>query len=35
MLEAGITDILPTHNVIGRLKLDRLVTLAHRADIRW
>lgn len=34
MVEAGITDILLTYNVIGRFKLDRLVALAHRADIK-
>ena len=34
MVEAGITDILLTYNVIGQVKLDRLVALAHRADIK-
>ena len=34
MVEAGITDILLTYNVIGQIKLDRLVALAHRADIK-
>lgn len=34
MVEAGITDILLSYNVIGRTKLDRLVMLAHRADMR-
>jgi D-serine deaminase-like pyridoxal phosphate-dependent protein len=34
MVEAGITDVLLTYNVVGRLKLDRLVALARRADIK-
>ncbi len=34
MVEAGITDILLTYNVVGQTKLDRLVALAHRADIK-
>jgi D-serine deaminase-like pyridoxal phosphate-dependent protein len=34
MVEAGITDILLTYNLLGQVKLDRLVMLAHRADIK-
>ncbi len=34
MAEAGITDILLTYNLLGQTKLDRLVTLAHRADMK-
>jgi D-serine deaminase-like pyridoxal phosphate-dependent protein len=34
MVEAGITDILLTYNIVGQTKLDRLVALAHRADIK-
>jgi D-serine deaminase-like pyridoxal phosphate-dependent protein len=34
MVDAGITDILLTYNVIGQTKLDRLVMLAHRAEIK-
>ncbi len=34
MVDAGITDILVTYNIIGQTKLDRLVALAHRADIK-
>jgi len=33
MVEAGISDILLTYNIIGQSKLDRLVALAHRSDI--
>lgn len=34
MVDAGITDILVTYNILGQAKLDRLVALAHRADIK-
>ena len=34
MADAGITDILLTYNLISQMKLDRLVSLAHRADIK-
>jgi D-serine deaminase-like pyridoxal phosphate-dependent protein len=34
MADAGITDILLTYNLIGQIKLDRLVALAHRADVK-
>jgi D-serine deaminase-like pyridoxal phosphate-dependent protein len=34
MVEAGVTDILVTYNVVGQAKLDRLVALARRADIK-
>ena len=34
MADAGITDILLTYNLIGQTKLDRLVALAHRADVK-
>jgi ribose transport system permease protein len=34
MADAGIADILLSYNIVGRIKLDRLVTLAHRADIK-
>jgi D-serine deaminase-like pyridoxal phosphate-dependent protein len=34
MVDAGITDILLTYNLIGQIKLDRLVALAHRADVK-
>ena len=34
MVEAGITDILVTYNIVGQAKLDRLVALAHRAEIK-
>ncbi len=34
MVEAGIADVLLTYNVVGETKLDRLVALAHRADIK-
>ena len=34
MADAGITDILLTYNLINQTKLDRLVSLAHRADIK-
>ena len=34
MADAGITDILLTYNLISQTKLDRLVALAHRADIK-
>jgi D-serine deaminase-like pyridoxal phosphate-dependent protein len=34
MAEAGITDILLTYNILGQTKLDRLVALARRADIK-
>ena len=34
MVDAGIADILLTYNIVGRAKLDRLVALARRADIK-
>ena len=34
MVDAGISDILLTYNLIGQTKLDRLVALARRADIK-
>ena len=34
MVEAGIDDILLTYNIVGQAKLDRLVALARRADIK-
>ena len=34
MVEAGITDILFTYNMVGQDKLDRLVALARQADIK-
>ena len=34
MVEAGITDILVTYNIVGQAKLDRLVALARRAEIK-
>jgi D-serine deaminase-like pyridoxal phosphate-dependent protein len=34
MADAGITDILLTYNLIGQIKLDRLVGLVHRADVK-
>ena len=34
MVEAGITDILLTYNIVGQVKLDRLVALAHRAEMK-
>ena len=34
MVEAGITDVLLTYNIVGQVKLDRLVALARRADIK-
>ena len=34
MVDAGITDILVTYNIVGAAKLDRLVALARRADIK-
>ncbi len=34
MADAGISDILVTYNIIGQAKLDRLVALARRADIK-
>ena len=34
MVEAGITDVLLTYNVVGQVKLDRLVALARRGDIK-
>jgi D-serine deaminase-like pyridoxal phosphate-dependent protein len=34
MADAGIADILLTHNLIGQAKLDRLTALARRADIK-
>jgi D-serine deaminase-like pyridoxal phosphate-dependent protein len=34
MIEAGITDVLLTYNIIGQAKLDRLVALSRRADMK-
>ena len=34
MVEAGITDILLTYNIVGQAKLDRLVALARKAEIK-
>ena len=34
MVEAGITDVLLTYNIVGQPKLDRLVALARQADIK-
>ena len=34
MVDAGITDILLTYNLIGQIKLDRLMALARRSDIK-
>ncbi len=34
MADAGISDILLTYNLLGRAKLDRLVALARRADMK-
>src|SRR5215472_16031754 len=34
MADAGIADILLSYNVIGQIKLDRLVALARRSDIK-
>lgn len=34
MVEAGITDILVTYNIVGQAKLDRLVALVHRAEMK-
>lgn len=34
MVDAGITDILLTYNIVGQAKLDRLVALARRADLK-
>ena len=34
MVDAGISDILLTYNLIGQTKLDRLVALARRSDIK-
>src|SRR4029077_21134687 len=34
MVDAGLTDILLTYNILGQAKLDRLVALAHRADMK-
>jgi D-serine deaminase-like pyridoxal phosphate-dependent protein len=34
MIDAGITDVLVTYNIIGQAKLYRLVALAHRADMK-
>ena len=34
MVDAGISDILLTYNLVGQTKLDRLVALARRADIK-
>ena len=34
MVDAGISDILLTYNLVGQTKLDRLVALARRSDIK-
>ena len=34
MADAGIADILLTYNIVGQTKLDRLVALARRSDIK-
>ena len=34
MADAGITDILVSYNIVGQAKLDRLVALTRRADIK-
>jgi D-serine deaminase-like pyridoxal phosphate-dependent protein len=34
MVDAGIADILLTYNLIGQTKLDRLVALARRSDLK-
>ena len=34
MVDAGLTDMLLTYNILGQAKLDRLVALARRADIK-
>ena len=34
MVDAGIADILLTYNLIGQTKLDRLVALARRSDMK-
>ena len=34
MVDAGIADVLLTYNIIGQAKLDRLVALAHRAEMK-
>ncbi len=34
MVDAGIADILVSYNILGRAKLDRLVALARRADMK-
>jgi D-serine deaminase-like pyridoxal phosphate-dependent protein len=34
MVDAGIADILLTYNLIGQTKLDRLVALARRSEIK-
>ena len=34
MADAGIADILLTYNILGAAKLDRLVALARRADLK-
>ena len=34
MLDAGITDILLSYNIVGRTKLDRLVSAARRSDLK-
>ena len=34
MVDAGISDILLTYNLIGQTKLDRLVALARRSDMK-
>jgi D-serine deaminase-like pyridoxal phosphate-dependent protein len=34
MVDAGIADILLTYNLVGQIKLDRLVALARRSDIK-
>jgi D-serine deaminase-like pyridoxal phosphate-dependent protein len=34
MIDAGIADILLTYNLIGQTKLDRLIALARRSDLK-
>src|SRR5271154_2316917 len=34
MADAGITDILISYNIVGRAKLERLRSLARRADVQ-
>ena len=34
MADAGLTDILLTYNLVGPAKLDRLIALARRTDLK-